>query len=197
MQTMPAPVNNRNAVRHGLYAQHLGKGNNHIRRVASEFRRALESAVLAEYSEIDVVNAGVIQSACRWEVHSLLAAKWLRQNPDMPVGEKLKFSREIAKGSSERDKCIAMLRLSAGKTDAWQAIFAAGAPQIAPIQEHSEETNGKERKSSSPLPTPDAEIDPAIILEVPPASPSEDGTAPEAPESPVTSADAKPTDDTN
>lgn len=189
---MAPALKNRNAEKHGLYSGSLGKGNAYIRRTVAEFRRALEAACLAERNEISVADAGVIQSAARWETHAQLAAKWLRKNPGLDPEKALKFSREVARASSERDKCIAMLRLSHGKVDAWadilQSTATPTAPQIAPTETQPTENNGKPGQCSSPASTPEGETS---------ASPSPELAAPDAPESTLASAEPNPTDDTN
>lgn len=85
-----------------------------VERAAFAFRRALEGAVVLAHGDIDFLQAALIQSASRWERHAGLALRWLRDNHEkLDPAERLSYSREVAKASSERDKAIAQLRLSA------------------------------------------------------------------------------------
>lgn len=116
----PLP-NNRNATRHGLKAGQLPKGASYIKRDADILRRYLEAAVVERHDEITLYHAACIQSAIRWERHAMLAQRWLRlEADDLDAGTRLSFSREIAKASSERDKCLE--RLGLDKRDAQDAL---------------------------------------------------------------------------
>jgi hypothetical protein len=152
---MPAPTHNENARKHGLYSGSIGKGNGWIRRACATFQVALEAAVIEARGEVSIRDAASIQTAIRWERHAQLAQKWLRLHPDMEPAELLKFSREVARASSERDKAIDSLQLQHDHRSAWDGVFDA----------------------------------PSLPVAKAPSS--------EDPPSPVTSADAKPTDDTN
>jgi len=80
-------------------------------------RRELEAAVVELRGEISLSDAAVIQTATRYERHAALASKWLRENPDLPIETRLNISRDIAKASGERDKCIKLLGLGARHHD--------------------------------------------------------------------------------
>ncbi|MDX1945220.1 MAG: hypothetical protein SFU86_07425 [Pirellulaceae bacterium] len=63
-----------------------------------------------------VLDAAVINTAARWEQHALLATRWLRISFDqLSHDQRLNFSREIARASSERDKALRELRLNAAQ----------------------------------------------------------------------------------
>lgn len=122
-----AKLGNKNAVqRHGLYAGELGPGYAQVVRKTSEVRRQIEQAVLDAKGVIDLLDAAAINSAVRWERHAHLALKWLRdQMGSLQPTERLSFSREIARASSERDRCLRTLGLdpkAAGNP--WAAIDA-------------------------------------------------------------------------
>jgi hypothetical protein len=73
---------------------------------------ALEDAVLTRRNEVDLHDAAVIQTAVRWERHALLCQRWLRHaDGTLTADQRLAFSREIARASAERDKCIRLLGL--------------------------------------------------------------------------------------
>jgi predicted KAP-like P-loop ATPase len=124
---------------------------------------ALERAVLDRRGEVDVFAAAVIQSAMRWERHALLAQKWLRITPDLDPDQKLAFSREIARASSERDKCLRLLgldvRASANVLDTFYSGIGAGE---GPEGDH--EANGPTGA------TPEADTGPGDGCEVPSAN---------------------------
>ena len=103
---------NQNAVRHGLVAGDLPKDAKYIRNRINGFRRQLEAAVIAVKNEITLTDAASIQTCIRWERHASLAQRWLTKSIDeLSPTERLHFSREICKASSERDKAIHALRL--------------------------------------------------------------------------------------
>lgn len=129
---MPPKAGNVNALQHGLRSDRpfgivpgtLGKGFGRIVRRIGEFKTAIEAAVMANRSEITLADACLIQTCLRWERHAQCAQKWLRDNPDLPPADKLNFSREIARASSERDKALANLGLPRGneQPDPWKAM---------------------------------------------------------------------------
>ena len=90
------------------------------------FRRELESAVIAVKGEINLVDAANIQTAMKWERHGALALRWLTKEADKlkPV-ERLTFSREVARASTERDKALSALALNRDVVkDAWSVLDA-------------------------------------------------------------------------
>lgn len=107
-----AAINNRSAMRHGLSAGKLPKNCRYIELRLNKIRRVLEDAVVQAKGEISVPDAAMIQSAIRWEKHSELCSRWLwLESNDLKAIDKAHFSREIARGSSERDKAIRELGL--------------------------------------------------------------------------------------
>jgi hypothetical protein len=127
---MGAPVNNKNATRHGLtLGSALPKGTAYISRSIVRFRLALEAAVVAARGAVGLYEAAAIQTACRWERHALLAQRWLRVEKQLDPDQRLTFSREIARASTERDKCLKLLGIDAtGRSDPWAALDAASKP---------------------------------------------------------------------
>ncbi|HWL07147.1 MAG TPA: hypothetical protein VNQ76_01925, partial [Planctomicrobium sp.] len=89
-----------------------------IRRSIDQLRRQLEDACVAAHGEIGIVAAAQIQTAIRWERHAMLAQRWLRLNADaLEPTERLKYSSDIARASSERDKVISALNLNARRDE--------------------------------------------------------------------------------
>jgi hypothetical protein len=104
--------NNRNCLRHGLRSGKLPDDCEYIEWSLNAIRRRLEDAVLAARGEVGLLDAANIQTCIRWERHSALAQRWLRiKGGELAPMEQLKFSREIAKASTERDKALAALGL--------------------------------------------------------------------------------------
>ncbi|MCA9248392.1 MAG: hypothetical protein KDA42_14800 [Planctomycetales bacterium] len=129
---MPAPIENKNAIRHGLTTGKLPAGCGYVERLTNQLRRALESAVLDIAGEIGLFAAATINTACRWERHALLAQRWLRRGKDLTPADKLAFSRDVARASAERDKCIKALGLDhQDERDAWSVLDAVGVPPTA------------------------------------------------------------------
>jgi len=108
----PKPPAYYRAMRHGLSAAKLPKGTEYITRIVGRFRQELEDAVIGLRGEIDIPAACAINTAVRWEVHSALASRWLRENMSkMSLQERLMFSREAAKACTERDRAVRALGL--------------------------------------------------------------------------------------
>lgn len=106
---------NANAMRHGLKAGKLPSDAKYIEVRLNIFRRNLEAAVIESKGEVSIPDACHIQSAMRWERHAALAQRWLNKAYDeLKPADRLSFSREIARASTERDKSIRELNL--GKT---------------------------------------------------------------------------------
>ncbi len=118
--------NGRGNIRHGLRAGSLPKDARYIEVRLNLFRRHLEDAVLAaKGGVVDIPSAAYIQTAVRWERHASLAHRWLTKQYDtLKPLERLQFSREIAKASSERDKAVAALKLEHDAKDAIDAFFS-------------------------------------------------------------------------
>lgn len=132
-----APMKNRNGMRHGLRSGALPRGAAYVKREVDEMRVAIEDAVMARKGAIDIFDAATIQSAMRWERHALLAQRWLRQSCEtMTPDQRLAYSREIARASSARDRCLERLgldRRSLGDTlDALYGEMPDNAPDLPP-----------------------------------------------------------------
>jgi hypothetical protein len=106
------PKGNRNAIRHGLSTSKLPKGAIYIEKACHKFRLNLENAVLEARGEITLIDASAIDTATKWVRHEKLCARWLRLKADtLSPDNLLKFSRDMAKASTERDKAIRLLKL--------------------------------------------------------------------------------------
>ena len=103
----------RNALRHGLRTGKLPSGCSYIRKQLTAVQREIEDAILAVRGEIDLTAAALIQTAVRWERHALLAGRWLsREAASMSHADRLSYSREIARASTERDKILGELGIN-------------------------------------------------------------------------------------
>jgi hypothetical protein len=117
-------TNGRGNLRHGLKAGQLPKDAKYIEYRLNDFRRQLEDAVMSARGEVSLVDAACIQTCLRWERHAALAQRWLVKAGDtLKPEQRLSFSREIARASSERDKALAALNLDA-RPDMWAVIDA-------------------------------------------------------------------------
>lgn len=119
-----APKRNKNAIRHGLTCGQLPKGCTWVATLANELRKSLEAAVVAAKGECSLYDAALVNSAVRWERHAMLAQRWLRVETTLTIDQKLAFHREVAKASSERDKCLKELKLDATDTSLIDALYA-------------------------------------------------------------------------
>jgi len=142
---MAAQHGNANAIRHGLLSAN-GAPFPGVRKVANALRRTIEQAVLARHGEIDLLQAAWISSAVRWECHGLLCQRWLRiEHQKLSAADRLSYSREVARASSERDKCLE--RLKVGKPDLkdwWQDFYRQ------PLTSPTPAANGTEQPQGNP-----------------------------------------------
>ncbi len=124
---MPAPALNRNAIRHGLRAGRLPRGASYVKRETDALRRIIEDAV-AESNDgsVTLYHAALVQSVIRWERHGMLCQRWLRLESDqLSADQRVSFSREVARASSERDKCLRELGLNEKpNSDMWSVLDA-------------------------------------------------------------------------
>lgn len=104
---------NRNNLRHGLRAGQLPPDAKYIELRLNAFRQKLEDAVIEVRGQVTLHDAAIIQTCLRWERHAALAQRWLaKAEPDeLKPADRLTFSREIARASSERDKALVALDL--------------------------------------------------------------------------------------
>lgn len=108
----PGNCNGHGNIRHGLKAGKLPKDARYIEHQMNALRRNLETAVFEVKGEVNLLDAACIQTAIKWERHGALALRWLRvEGQKLKPIERLQFSREIARASTERDKALASLGL--------------------------------------------------------------------------------------
>ena len=122
---MAAPSNNVNALTHGLTAGKLPKGCQYIQGVCRVLRQQVEGALVTNKGKVSLTESAVIQSVMRWERHALLCQRWLRlEAANMTCDQRLAYRREIARASSERDRCLRSLDLDRGGQDIISALYA-------------------------------------------------------------------------
>ena len=124
---MSAPLNNQNRVTHGLRMplSQLPKGCHYIDVAVNELRNSLEILVLDVCGTLGTYQRLVVQSACRYEKHAQLTARWLRMSDDdLSHSDRLAYSREVARASAERDKCLQRLGLDKSDTaSVWDSLY--------------------------------------------------------------------------
>ncbi|MGE0760613.1 MAG: hypothetical protein AB7O38_26615 [Pirellulaceae bacterium] len=148
-----APAGNGNAVRHGLTAGTLPKGAAYIARSTGQFRTALEGAIVERKGEISLHDAAVIQTAIRWERHALLVQRWLRRElADLSPDQRLAFSRDVARASAERDKCLKILGLDRdARSDIFDALYSETLPTATTTQRPAEERSASVPPNDAPV----------------------------------------------
>ena len=148
---------NGNAISHGvrsyLATGRLPSGAEHIRKMASCFRRALEEAVLERRPEISLHDACVIQTATRHFVVCELWERWLADSlHSLALPDRLAVTKAICVHSERRDEALRALGLNiSAKQSIVDALYgpvrektASSAPEAA-----RQETNGH---APEPLP---------------------------------------------
>jgi hypothetical protein len=119
-----------NAVRIALGS--LPASMKRVERHTLEFRRMLENEVLKAKGAIGLLDAALVESACRWHRHAALCLRWLRlHEKDMSHAERLSYSRAIADAGTSRDRCLERLNLDVATGDLWAAYDAHLARQRA------------------------------------------------------------------
>lgn len=108
----------RNNMQHGLCSNRVAslggvpKGASYVGRLVGKLRRELENNVEVAKGKITLTDALVINTACRWERHAMLANRWLAKNCEkMTFDQRLNYSRDIAKAAENRDRAIGKLNL--------------------------------------------------------------------------------------
>lgn len=125
---MGPPLGSQNHLKHGLRAGRLPKGCGYISTRVEKLREVIETQLCDQKGEVTITEAATINSMVRWERHALLAMRWLRQHvDDMTHDQRLAYSREIARASSERDKCLRSLKLDEFELEPhdWTTTLAA------------------------------------------------------------------------
>lgn len=106
----------------------LGSLPDSMKRVEGDvyaFRRLLENAVMEAKGSISLIDAALIQTACRHERASRLALAWLREHEEeLTHAERLAYNKAIADSSAARDKTLERLKLETDTaTDPWTAFY--------------------------------------------------------------------------
>lgn len=152
---------NRNALRHGMRGGGLPAGADYIRRLTNQMRSNLEDAVIAAKGEVSIIDAGLIVSAMRWERHALVVQRWLRLGQsELNHDQRLAYSREVARASSERDRCMKALEIDGRERRS--IIDALYAPENS--DDFSRERNGG-GSTSGPTTDADAGDGPSVAQE--------------------------------
>ena len=130
---MGAPTGNQNATKHGLRVcrkgltlSRLPRGCLGLSKRAELFRRHVEDAVFQQHGEIDTYRASLIHSATTWVTHGLLAARWLRLEPDLTISERIELSKQVALSAEKRSACLKLLGLDRRQdVQSWIAAMCA------------------------------------------------------------------------
>lgn len=116
-------------------------------RLVDALRRKWEQAVIEQKGELARADEEAIQTAAKWELHSIRAGTWLRRDHDkMTTAERIAASREMAEASERRDKALAKLGIDGMATteaDHIAAYFAkaSSATPQAPVANNASESN--------------------------------------------------------
>lgn len=141
-----APLKNKNAYRHGL-RQQGDRGDRRLLvlpssppsdrwadRLVEGLRRKWEEAVIAQKGQLSRADEEAIQTAAKWELHSIRAGLWLkRDSKALTHAERMTASREVAEASERRDRALAKLGIDGNATpdaDSWASFYAKQASAI-------------------------------------------------------------------
>jgi hypothetical protein len=116
-------MGNQNATKHGIDAvkgnplavslYRLPKGSRFIATAVNQFREALHAVMPpTDDAGLALLRAGLIDTACRWEVVSRLAMRWLGlRGESMSDADRLNYARMFAWASERRDAAMKALGL--------------------------------------------------------------------------------------
>ena len=163
-KTHGAQPGNHNAMKAGLRSANVGSlpaGCGWVTTLVTEIRRVLEDAISERDGMVNDYQHCIIQTACRWEQHSLLAQRWLRENyVKLDHSDRLAYSREIAKASAERDKCLKELELhKANVRDAMAVLYGDVVEPVSDQQSPVQIPMMSEPVATTPTPATTAEQD--------------------------------------
>jgi hypothetical protein len=134
---MPAPLNNRNAMTHGITAGRLPRGAAYIKRATDRLRCVLEQETLDVRGQVGVWELLQLNSIVRWERLALLAQRWLRSE-ELTIEQKLSLAREIARASTERDKCVEKLGIRRDSQDPYASLYSQSGPGPLDVKANGE-----------------------------------------------------------
>lgn len=110
----------------------LGPGRGHVVINLRQLRDWLEKATLKQHGEISLLHAAYINTACRNERTAQLSQCWAKENPDLPLNDRLNLARGIGAASEARDRAIEKLKLDTKPADLWASAYAAPIPAKTP-----------------------------------------------------------------
>jgi hypothetical protein len=128
-------------LRHGMTVGGFPPHCQHERRMVNAFRTLLEREVLQLRGEISAVDASMIECACHFHRHSVLARRLLRTHGGkMSALEQLKFSDAISGAAEKRHRALLKLGLTPDTLDPAATLYNAGW-EHEDEEEHKNESN--------------------------------------------------------
>lgn len=110
----------RGNLKHGLRCGSLPRGCGHLAAKVNQLQEWLESHVVELKGEICPTDASAIEVACKWQRHSLLAEKWLRDSFErLNHDQRISTHREVAQAAEKRDKAMRQLGLDRREIAEW------------------------------------------------------------------------------
>lgn len=162
-----APVGNKNALKHGAYAERpltLGKAPRGLERPIADTRRmmtGIRAAIVQAHGSTTVYDESVIEECGQWEAHRRLTWRLLTmQAGTLTAEQQAALSREAARAATERSRCFRLLGLDE-RDDDLQRIYGV---------------------LDAPLSPNDVEAAQARVAETWPDRPPEDPDAPDGPQ---------------
>jgi hypothetical protein len=110
----------------------LGPGRGHVVVSLRGTRDWLETVTIQRYGEISLLHAAYINTAVRNERTAQLSQLYLKENPDLPLADRLNLLRGIGAASEARDRAIEKLKIEQTPADLWRSIYAAPLPATTP-----------------------------------------------------------------
>ena len=139
--TQPEPLKqgaqpgNDNAARHGLRGGSVPRPFKYCERQANAFRRAVESAVVADRGEVWVGDGTLISTAHRAELGAQIFMGMFKRGEDgkgrkLSTTELIGCVEKMVKCSESRDKAVKALKLSENRpnSDIWSVVHAIQLP---------------------------------------------------------------------
>ena len=128
---MAAPLQNLHAAKNGTRITRLIVGNlpkplHRVQRFVLQYRRTLEDAVIEVRNEVGLIDAHVIDAACKHEQHAGVCRHLLRQKIEtMSVADVRECSKQIATATDARNKAVRELQLERDESRIFDALYAS------------------------------------------------------------------------
>jgi hypothetical protein len=128
------PIGSTNALKHGVKS-FLTTGklpNSYVKKQLGKLRRQLESAVVESHGELSLYHSALIQSCARHEARAELLNRYLSNEKNLSLSDRMNLLAQISAATDSRDKALKALGLDrTNDSDPWAGLLDAQPPAPA------------------------------------------------------------------